>query len=67
MIPKFQWHQLLCPQMECKSLCREQQSTAAMGQIQDVMMQMKEVELQDNPLFMELTEVQKEEEEVYLN
>ena len=42
-------------------------STAAMGQMQDVMMQMKEVELQDNPLFMELTEVQKEEEEVYLN
>ena len=42
-------------------------STVAMGQIQDVMMQMKEVELQDNPLFTELTEVQKEEEEVYLN
>ena len=42
-------------------------STAAMGQMQDVMMQMKEVELQDNPLFMELTKVQKEEEEVYLN
>ena len=42
-------------------------NTAAMGQIQDVMMQMKDVELQDNPLFLELTEVQKEEEEVYLN
>ena len=46
---------------------RQGTNTAAMGQIQDVMMQMKEVELQDNPLFMELTEVQKEEEGVYLN
>ena len=42
-------------------------NTAAMGQIQDVMMQMNEVGLQDNPLYMEMTEVLKEEEEVYLN
>ena len=42
-------------------------NTAAMEQIKDVMMQMKEVELQDNPLFMEMREVQKEEEEAYLN
>ena len=39
-------------------------NTAAMGQMQDVMMQMKEVEHLDNPLFMEITEEQKEEEEV---
>ena len=42
-------------------------NTAAMGQIQDVMMQMNEVGLQDNPLYMEMTEDLREEEEVYLN
>ena len=42
-------------------------NTAAMGQIQDVMMQMKEVGINDNPLFMEITEVMEGEESAYLN
>ena len=42
-------------------------NTAAMGQMSEVMMHMKEVELQDNPLFMEITEMQTEEEGQYLN
>ncbi|MCG8626242.1 MAG: zinc finger domain-containing protein [Proteobacteria bacterium] len=40
---------------------------AALGQMQDVMMQMKDVGLQDNPLYMELTEVEKKEDNIYLN
>ena len=42
-------------------------NTAAMGQIQDVMMQMKEVGINDNPFFMEITEVMEGEGGAYLN
>ena len=42
-------------------------NTAALGQMQDVMMQLNEVKQQDNPIFMELTEEEKKEEETYLN
>ena len=41
-------------------------NTAALGQMTDVMMQLNEVELQDNPIFMELIE-EIMEEAVYLN
>ena len=42
-------------------------NTAALGQMQEVMMQLNEVEHQDNPIFMQLTEEEKKEEEIYLN
>ena len=42
-------------------------NTAALGQMTDVMMQLNEVELQDNPIFMELIEEEIMEEAVYLN
>ena len=42
-------------------------NTAALGQITDVMMQLNEVELQDNPVFMELIEEEIMEEAVFLN
>ena len=41
--------------------------TAALGQMNDVMMQLNEVEVQDNPIFMELIEEEIIEEAVYLN
>ena len=42
-------------------------NTAALGQMTDVMMQLNEVELQENPIFMELIEEEIMEEAVYLN
>ena len=42
-------------------------NTAALGQMTDMMMQLNEVELQDNPIFMELIEEEIMEEAVYLN
>ena len=42
-------------------------NTAALGQMTDVMMQLNEVELQNNPVFMELIEEEIMEEAVYLN
>ena len=42
-------------------------NTAALGQMQEVMMQINEVGTEDNPIFMELTEEEKKEKEVYLN
>ena len=41
--------------------------TTALGQMSDVMMQLNEVELQDNPIFMELIEEEIMENSVYLN
>ena len=35
------------------------ENTATLGQMQDVMMYLNDVGIQDNPLFMEMTEVQK--------
>ena len=42
-------------------------NTAALGQMTDVMMQLNEVELEDNPIFMELIEEEIMEEAVYFN
>ena len=66
MVPQVPMAPVVIPSNEIQ-VPMQGPNTAALGQMTDVMMQLNEVELQDNPIFMELIEEEIMEEAVYLN
>ena len=67
MVPQVPMAPVAVPSHGVQAPMQQGNTTAALGQMQEVMMQINEVENQDNPIFMEMTDEEKKEEEIYLN
>ena len=67
MVPQVPMAPVAVPSHGVQAPMQQGNTTAALGQMQEVMMQLNEVESKDNPIFMEMTDEEKKEEEIYLN
>ena len=67
MVPQVPMAPVAVPSHGVQAPMQQGNTTAALGQMQEVMMQINEVENLDNPIFMEITDEEKKEEEIYLN
>ena len=67
VVPQVPMAPVAVPSQGIQAPMQQGNTTASLGQMQEAMMQLNEVESRDNPIFMEMTDEEEKEEETYLN